>query len=139
MLPSKCYFKPSQQSFEAKLSKKLKIIICYFRHLYASIRIFFFDSVTSHFKHFRIKYYPQNIILNLPNKALAQHCQKYQLIQKSVILYIYTHLFCLPIFFMVSLATFVQFFMFWNRIFFSECFDDINFFAAFGGVKGDFW
>ena len=36
----------------------------------------FFDSVTSHFKHYRIKYYLQNIILNLPNKGLAQHCQK---------------------------------------------------------------
>ena len=36
----------------------------------------FFDSVTSHCKHFRIKYYPQNIILNLPNKALTQNCQK---------------------------------------------------------------
>ena len=28
--------------------------------------------------------------------------------------------------------------MFWNRFFFSECFDDVDFFFFFGGVKGDF-
>ena len=76
----------------------------------------FFDSVPSHFKHFRIKYCLQNTILNLTNKVLVQHCQKIQLILKSVILYIYAHLFCLPIFSIASLATFVQFFTFWNRI-----------------------
>ena len=26
----------------------------------------------------------------------------------------------------MSLASFVQFFMFWNRIFFSECFDNVD-------------
>ena len=98
----------------------------------------FFDSVQSHFENFRMKNYLQNTILSLHNKAVAQHCQKNQLILKSVILYIYTHLFCLPIFSIVSLATFVQFFMFWNRIFFSECFDNVDFFSSFGGVKGDF-
>ena len=77
----------------------------------------FFDCVTlklclEGFKYFRMKNYLQNTILSLHNKAVAQHCQKNQLILKSVILYIYTHLFCLPIFFMVSLATFVQFFLF---------------------------
>ena len=98
----------------------------------------FFDSVPSHFKHFRIKFCLQNTILNLTNKVLVQHCQKIQLILKSVILYIYAHLFCLPIFSIASLAAFVQFFMFWNRIFFSEWFDNIIFFFILWGGKGWF-
>ena len=109
------------------ISGKMQI----YAHLY-------FDSEPSHFKHFRIKFCLQNTILNLTNKVLVQHCQKIQLILKSVILYIYAHLFCLPIFSIASLATFVQFFTFWNRIFFSECFDNVDFFSSFGGVKGDF-
>ena len=38
----------------------------------------------------------------------------------------------MPIFSIGSLATFVQFLMFWNRIFFSECFDNVDFFSSFG-------
>ena len=51
----------------------------------------FFDSVQSHFEYFRMKNYLQNTILSLHNKAVAQHCQKNQLILKSVIFYIRTY------------------------------------------------
>ena len=43
------------------------------------------------------------------------------------------------LFFSLILATFAYFSMFWNRIFFSECFDNIDFFFFLWGGKGWFF